>query len=390
MRSSNLIITPRDPLLFRDGRPFGPAGVAYSGGLKWPRYGTLAGMLRTYIGLATDSDYFGGDNKKNVEEVLKISIGLCLPGTSIEDDTIYLPAPADAVAYPSDDKENNKLLLIKRLEPRTIAKDEGTDIEWENFQYPWIEEQEKPKEMPEFWRWSAYLNWLIYGSVMESGRHIDIEEIIFKEPPVVEKRTHVCINKKTGSALDSSIYITENYDYSSDLRFFVQADIPKSFNIPQRDMAVLGGERRLVHIDCKEDFKWPTELPEEIGHNGQGLRLILVSPGLFKDGWLPSMLMESLKNGKWSKFFNTDILIRLRSACIPNFVPCHGWDMTKGKFGAPKPMRKMVPAGSVYFIEVEDESRMKEVAQKLWNTSLCEDEQDRRDGLGRVLVGNWL
>jgi CRISPR-associated protein Cmr3 len=63
--------------------------------------------------------------------------------------------------------------------------------------------------------------------------------------------------------------------------------------------------------------------------------------------------------------------------------------MTIGKDGAPKPMRKMVQAGAVYFVET-DAADTTAAAASLWNISLCENEQARRDGFGRILVGNWI
>ena len=63
--------------------------------------------------------------------------------------------------------------------------------------------------------------------------------------------------------------------------------------------------------------------------------------------------------------------------------------MGKGKFGAPKPMRKEVKAGAVYFVEVHGDTDPKKAAEILWNSSLCEDKQDALDGFGRILVGNW-
>lgn len=64
-----------------------------------------------------------------------------------------------------------------------------------------------------------------------------------------------------------------------------------------------------------------------------------------------------------------------------------GWDYREGHRG-PKPVRWLAPAGSVYFFEVLDGDPTV-LAKEAWLQSVCDEEQDQRDGFGLALWGIW-
>ena len=393
MKDIDLVIAPRDPLLFRDGRPFGQAGVAQTRGLDWPRPGTIVGMLRTFIGFSRDRDYFAtGPQKENhINKIKKVGLGLFLPVLNTHNGMeICLPAPTDAVALLPKNMEHVEKgpLNIKALVPKDLNYGEGTDISWANWLYPWIEDHEKPQQMPPFWRWNHYKEWLINNKLDLPVTGI-LPDDLGPGEPVIDEHTHVCIDKESGTAVDSRIFNTSGCSFRHEMQIVAQVKIDDTDTPAELDMALLGGDRRMVHIEWGQDIvTWP-RLPEKIGKGVRGLRLVLATPGMFEGGWAPSWLLKSLEEDSWETVPGTEIRLRLRSACIPHFLPSHGWNMAKGKFGAPKPMRKMIKAGAVYFVQVHGDTDPKKAAEILWNTSLCEDKQDVLDGFGRILVGNW-
>ena len=398
MKDIDFVITPRDPILFRDGRPFGQAGVAQAGGLSWPRPGTIAGMVRTFVGFSRDRDYFANGPQKegHINKIKQVGLGLFLPALLDihREMEICLPAPVDAVAFLPGDKEyeedaEKKPLAIKALTPKNLDPGEGTDISWSNWLYAWMDEQEKPQQMPSFWRWTHYKKWLVSNKLDLPETGIFSDDLGPGEPET-DERTHVCIDEKSGTAVDSMIFNTRGCSFSPETQIVVQVKTDDTDNLAELDMALLGGDRRMVHVEWGQDIvAWP-QLPQEVGKDGGRLRLILATPGMFEGGWAPSWLLRSLEGDNlWGTIPDTKIRLRLCSACVPRFIPSHGWDMAKGRFGAPKPMRKMVKAGAVYFVQVHGDTDTKEAAEILWNTSLCEDEQDALDGFGRILVGNW-
>ncbi|MGO7309814.1 type III-B CRISPR module-associated Cmr3 family protein, partial [Rhizobium ruizarguesonis] len=66
-----------------------------------------------------------------------------------------------------------------------------------------------------------------------------------------------------------------------------------------------------------------------------------------------------------------------------------GWDL---KAGRPKPTRRAVPAGSVYFLRLPQEwgeAEVREWITGIWFQNLSDREQDRKDGYGLAALGVW-
>ena len=76
--------------------------------------------------------------------------------------------------------------------------------------------------------------------------------------------------------------------------------------------------------------------------------------------------------------------LRLRAVAINRWQAHSGWDLVKRQ---PRAGRKLAPAGSVYWFDVLD--LCPEALAALWLGSVCDDEQDRRDGFGMVLPHLW-
>ena len=77
------------------------------------------------------------------------------------------------------------------------------------------------------------------------------------------------------------------------------------------------------------------------------------------------------------------------AAVVGRPVAVSGWNLKEGK---PKPSRRAVPAGSVYFVrfpEAWGEGEVRDWAGKVWFQNLSEEEQDRRDGFGLAALGLW-
>ena len=62
-----------------------------------------------------------------------------------------------------------------------------------------------------------------------------------------------------------------------------------------------------------------------------------------------------------------------------------GWDYVTRK---PKAMKKLARPGSVYIIEVQNQSESEAIARHFWGSSLCAEVVSVRNGYGLCLVGN--
>lgn len=386
MKSVDLIIRPRDPVILRDGRPFGQSGTPQTGSLRWPRPGTIMGMTRTYIGRLRDAEYFEkvGPHHDPVKEVKRLTLEWFLAATQTVD-TLHpcIPAPSDAVLFP--DASKPEAFVVQTLIPCGLEAGQGTDIPWPNWLYPWLTEESKPaKNAPMFWKWGHFSEWLVSSRFQKPmiGQNLGLAA------PDVEERTHVCIDPSTGTAAESRLFTTMGLRFPQDVVLTAKIKVEDDDAPPRYDVAALGGDRRAVFVEWGEDLmQWPSP-PQGLG-SGLGLRLFLITPGLFAGGWAPSNLKSALADGSFVDIAATGVRGRLRSASVPRWQPHHGWDMTIGKGGAPKSLRKLAPAGTVYFVELEPGTDGSRAAKALWNASLCSNEQHQRDGFGRILVGNW-
>ena len=79
-----LQMTPQDPLIARDGRPFGDGQGSRMRGLPWPLPSVVAGSFRTALVKAGSND-FSGDMPKRLME---IAVAGVFP---VCDGELYLP-----------------------------------------------------------------------------------------------------------------------------------------------------------------------------------------------------------------------------------------------------------------------------------------------------------
>jgi CRISPR-associated protein Cmr3 len=122
----------------------------------------------------------------------------------------------------------------------------------------------------------------------------------------------------------------------------------------------------------------------EIGKQ-RACRIVLLTPAYFNAGYKPTPA---------SLVF--DLHPELVAAAVPHAQVVSGWDMLRdngtGTVGAPKPTRRLAPAGAVYFVRFDDKDdpqAIEEWARALWMRCISDDEQSRNDGFGLVALGVW-
>lgn len=118
--------------------------------------------------------------------------------------------------------------------------------------------------------------------------------------------------------------------------------------------------------------------------------MILTSPGVFPDGWLPPGCEE--EEGR-IVFIRGSLRARLHAAILGRPGVISGWDMANH---CPKPACKVAPIGSVYWFAVEKGDTAE--LEVLWRRSLYAQQTNlddeyriarQREGFGRVWFGIW-
>lgn len=390
-----LTITAHDPLIARDSRPFG-LGIRMKS-LDWLYPSVLAGAFRTMLGNAKDCNF---DNEA-IKALKRISISGPLP---FWQGKIYLPAPKDILVKEENREREHNAFAIR---PVNIDSDEWKDC---SCNLPpggllpamlpeSVKDEFKPAKIPSLWSLETMKKWLINAKGEGFESPPDPEKIAgnadFLNLPQKEPRTHVKIDPTLGTAEDTQLFETIGLDFSikgevdsiglaarvENEGEFVDLSLTKidPFN-------TIGGERRLASwkaYETHEVWNFPSDLASEF--TGKKMRMVLATPAIFSDGWKPGWL-EGWPEGKSPSYWPKGLKLKLISACIDRWKPISGWSLEKR---GPKPIRRLVPAGSVYFFEIDGDVDAATLAKSLWLKSVCDEEQDRLDGFGLALWGIW-
>jgi CRISPR-associated protein Cmr3 len=383
-----ITITPLDPLISRDSRPFGQGQGARTRSLDWLTPSVVCGALRTGVG-----QIHGSFDPAALKEI-------AVRGPFLEcDNMLYFPRPLDFVT----DQDFSGTGSVSGHAVRPDGKMAGgTDLPLPGLLPACVEnpsdEDFKPKSTPLFWSAEAMNRWLFE----KNPREFSLKASDYLTGPAKDERTHVLIEPETGAAKDSRLFSTTGLDFRvkrdgkiSQMTVAIDAQTQDSVYGEHLErmcrlsaLRPLGGERRLAEWREEKDTKdvkdakkgWtPSEKPENVTR----LRMVLSTPAIFSKGWLPGWIDKENQEGEIP---GTSVRVRLLSAVLDRWKPISGWSYEKGKHG-PKALRRTVPAGSVYFFEIIGNRAFD--WETLWLRSVCDDEQDGKDGFGLALWGVW-
>jgi CRISPR-associated protein Cmr3 len=379
MTTSYLQLTAQDSIVARDGRPFGIDQGNRMKGLGWPYPSVVAGSFRTALAKSAGADFTSGIPR----QLLGISVAGVFP---VADGTLYLPAPNDCVVhpkngplrtYPQDQGEGGCDLPVNGLKPVMLAEKQ-------------VESDFEPKESPAWWPAEKLADWLAKKSVAF--------DCTFLSAAKSQIRDHVQLEPVTGAAAESRLFATAGLNLTHLPRFGVKegrfmeryACITLSMRVDAAGWNVstlnvlhpLGGERRLVHWQANGSadlWKCPTRVMEALPL-ANGIRMVLTTPAIFEHGWRPGWIHQDTLIGSPP---DCPVKLKLVGVCIARWKAVSGWSLQpqddadhpgKRIRPGPKPIKRLVPAGGVYFFEKVDHAAP--LAER-WLQSVSDDPQDR-------------
>lgn len=138
-------------------------------------------------------------------------------------------------------------------------------------------------------------------------------------------------------------------------------------SLDDTDLLQLGGEAKAAAYHKVDD-----QPVLKTGGTAKGkFKLYFAAPAYFAQGWQPN---------DWERFI-TGGSVRLVAAALLRPQSIGGFDLARNR---PKPMRRFVPAGSVFFFESDDKVIVREV--------ITDDDgqaQLGQIGFGQVFIGRW-
>lgn len=365
-----------DTLLFRDGRPFSDEPGAFSARtLRVPLPGTIAGFLRTRIGNKNGGVW---DSTK-ADQAKKIVVAgpiLKLNGNPV------FHAPADALIYKHEkDGDKPKVMCLRPLKDahkKTNIPDGMLPME--------VTADVKPEPDYNFWTWQDMQTWLLHAS----GDNFPAPKNKIKGLPL-EERVHVEISEQGTSEegkLFSAQFLSfeehkwERFQKKQKDEWSVVAKV-NSENGDPIGVGQLGGESRSAMVDSASESDWPA-CPDGLKSalsSATLVRMILATPAIFAKGWKPGWLNG---NHTGCPLGVTGCNLKLVAAAVKRREPVSGWDYLHPQ---PKPVQWMVPAGSVYFFEIQGNPGFP--AEQAWLKPVSDVPLDCADGYGLALWGIW-
>jgi CRISPR-associated protein Cmr3 len=381
-----LRISGRDPLVARDGRPFGEGQGSRMRSSGWLTPSVVAGSFRTALAKAAGR----GFDPQTQDELLRIDVAGVLP---LANGQLYLPAPYDCVINDKDE--------VFWARPDTTRDAGGADWPAEGLRPVLLDAPSdfKPEPGPAFWPVNRYAEWL-------SGQKVNPQSTDFLAAPPPDLRDHVSLNSDTGAAAEGMLFTTAGIGSRALPKYGCTPGPAKPKGTPRRecfaeielsaraetvpewarqalaDFSVwhpLGGERRLAHwqtADDGEKWKCPEAVREKLGKTKQ-ITMTLATPAIFRDGWRPGWLEKGSPTGDGPR-------LNLVGVCIQRWRAVSGWSY---KDKGPKAIRRVVPAGGVYFFKSEsnDNSHL----ARLWLRAASDGEREQLDGFGLAVWGTW-
>lgn len=419
------VIEPRDPLIARDGRPAGFGGTFST--LRFPTPSTIAGAARTRMA-SVDGAF--ACPEEELDRLLAIPVHGPLLAEIADTEgaalTWLAPAPRDAVLFSAEEapgKGEPRKAVLRRLLPIemppgcAVDKLENPHLLLAGFAPPILGKKPLGRP-PAFWRWDHYLAWL---GAPQAAKAIDLQDGVTLDPEALglcdllrERRAHLAIQPGERVGVEGYLFQTEGLRFLQrrahhEASRFDTHRLALTLRTPGGEIAgrqvklvpevaPLGGDRRLARWRAVSD-DWPG-LPEPILQSikaSRRARLCLLTPAAFSGGGLPGWNGEEIPGASRVK-------VRVRCACVPRAEVISGWDLRahndKGKPGRAKPTRRLAPAGSVYFVELEadDDEAVATWCKAVWLQPISDtwvkpdgtkDTQARRDGFGLAALGTW-
>lgn len=331
-----------DTLFFRDGKPFSMGEETWANGLFPPPLSVVYGALRT----AYFSEHIGTLHSANneVDPTLKLTINF---SAYHGEGKYFYPCPLDIVQI-KERKRKPEFSLLELVERRT-----GCCSSLHKVDLPMLLQSQKQVEEPSGLIDEISLNEYLQSSAVPRSL-LNIENFLKEEPKVGIGR-----NNLTGTSDEGMLYrVGMKRMHQLRLAFGYSG-----LNI-SGTLLRLGGEGKAVSVS---KMKQKPNVQEAISSTKKdGLfKLYLATPAIFKEGWRPAP--ENIPGAK------------LVAAVIGKPLYIGGFDMKPkgGKRPAPKPMRRAIPAGSVYYYQGSAEVQENSIS-----------DYGKEQGYGLYYIGN--
>lgn len=374
---NTISISALDTLFFKDGRPFAMGDETWANGVFPPYPSVFYGALRTAYFSEHPHTFPSRETVADPTANLHIrSISLQVKDIA-GDYANYYPLPYDCVKLKED--RNNHFFSMQLQKDETassypcdyslIPGDASSDRKVEHIQGGLLDYLSLEK----------YLK----GQGASFMPAKTLSELLISEP-------------KTGIARNNSTKTTQGNDgmlYRVDLRRMETLNFETYFSVsfegmelPESSLMKIGAEGKAAYFRRAAGDANPVTKPTWSEKHDVIFKVYLSTPAVFINGWYPGWIDAS--NGMTGTFKGLEL--KLIAAAVGDYLPIGGYDMKKNR---PKPMRRAVPAGSVYYFKLLD-GDPKAIIETFHNKAISDDyifdekkDSYRMQGFGISFVG---
>lgn len=376
-----LFLEALDVWMFRDGKPFNAGEGHIANTLFPPSAHTIQGALRTFIldvlnvnpktyinGQAAAEVYTLLGNPRDNKNLLG-QMQLFGPFVAkryrdqegnVTDYERYLPLPQDVTANKNADLDSSTTLL-RTLRPthERIALGERQlrqlDIEADD-------------EAPEgFWIAESEFAEYLAGGTLRAGENKRENNLFIRE---YRSGNALRYDKRRVRSEEGMLYSASFIRPQADVGLLIWVSDAIADVLPDSGCFRMGGEGRSTRYTKLETH--PIGLQSPLNYDWRTdkhrLKIVFLTPTYFSRGWLPE-----------SQWF-TDFLV---AAAMGRYMTIGGWDL---RLSQPRPIRRYISVGSVYYFEFPDEQR----PDGLQLLEVPKDELPLHQlGYGQIAVGIW-
>jgi len=372
-------IRPIDVLFFRDSKPFGRGFEHFTKSIFPPSPQTLYGALRTKALEDLGCNYKEYENgkleltkEKDSEKVKMVekevgfpdrigSFSLKGPLLLRNNATIYLKLPADIK------KVDEKYEVLKPFD--WVSSNVETDLDI-IANYPHIQTESPLEDVEGYISLQTFNDYALGGEVKE----VVSPEMVYS----YEIRTGIGTEAEHNTAKEGQLYTVGFVRMNSGWSFY--AEIENLSFLLGSGLIKFGGANRVCEYKSLDDnplkhYKMD-EIKKSIEENKR-FKIVFLTPAEFKNGWISDRFDKNLE------LQMEGLKIKLISACLSRAEVISGWDLANKR---PKPLRKLVPAGSVYYFELI-EGDVNTLFERLNLVNFSDNNSNL--GFGLTLIGRW-
>lgn len=375
-----------DTWFFRESRPHGSAGSQELASLFPPPASTLLGALRTLAGDRAGVDWQGYAHSPQAqpmrarigvgEDLGELDVAACLLAVGQRP---LFPAP-----YTLLRREKNAFAQL--VPGPALACDLGPRV-----RLPVLKSAGPARPLGQAWIGAGTLGELLAGSLPQPDTEIWTAIADDERPALAqaEPRLGIARDAARGTVEEGMLYQTRHIRPTEpDLNVALYLSGAQDL-LPDRATVRLGGEGRMAAVSVEGTDAVPLPSVPRVAEQQRCFALYLLSAARFLDSaGTPTWLLPGFAPDTGADFTCWcgelgGARLRLHCAVLGKPMRVGGWDLARQR---PKPLVSYVPAGSVYFLSVDDGTPLAAVFERLHGARLG---LQTRAGHGLVACGTW-